>query len=377
MIATFNKKELLELNNRSMPTSISIYVPTNQAGVDELGRIGLKTGLKRVREQLEDRNLPEEDQKKLLAPIEMLLDDEVFWQHQSDGLVVFRTASFFRYYRLPVHFKAFQYVADHFYLKPLLPMVNRDRHFFLLALSQNSNRLFECTPDRISEVFAKDLVPKSLEASMSDQSQAHLQHHSTGQNVQFHGQGAGKDDQSIQREKYLRQVDEGICKLTLQTDVPLVLAAVDFLASEYRKVSQHPHIWKNALEGNPDHLDMLTLHQETTSMLRPLLKQEVQQTLENIQEEMYEDGYAIDDTLPIVEASMHGKVARLLVRKDEKQWASVNKHTGQLTLKSEKTNGEICVLNRAIVETLRNGGHAYLVNDIPTTDRNMAALLRY
>ena len=58
----------------------------------------------------------------LLEPMRALVEDEQFWRHPGDGLVILRSAHVFRVYRLPIQVIDRVVVSNHFMLKPLLPL---------------------------------------------------------------------------------------------------------------------------------------------------------------------------------------------------------------------------------------------------------------
>ena len=113
------------LTGRGEP-AISVFMPAMRRGKQqEQNRIRFKNLLGQVENQLVRRGIRTEE-APVLSPARRLLADESFWIHQSDGLAVFLSPRFFRYYRLPYVFDETVVVGDRFYVKPLLPMVVYD-----------------------------------------------------------------------------------------------------------------------------------------------------------------------------------------------------------------------------------------------------------
>lgn len=127
--------------------SVSIYMPTFRAGRADVQQnpVRLKNLLREAQERLEKIGLRRAEAHAYLGPAQSLLDDGTFWLDMSDGLVVFLSKDYFRYYRLPTEFTELVVVANRFHIKPLLPMLATDGRFYVLAISQNTVRLLQCT----------------------------------------------------------------------------------------------------------------------------------------------------------------------------------------------------------------------------------------
>ena len=155
-----------------------LYRPTGQGKMFYKGKdtLQLKNQLKEVKNRLEREEMGPREIESLIEPIEELIHDTEFWRYQSDGLAIFRSDDFFRKYTLPVHFEAFNYVANSFYLKPLMPMFTGDGHFYVLALELEDVKLYEQTRHSITEVIIEDLIPSRLEERVGyDHEQKNLQ----------------------------------------------------------------------------------------------------------------------------------------------------------------------------------------------------------
>lgn len=93
--------QLLELGNVEGP-NISLYLPTGEFGADpRLGPTTLKNLVADVRTSLSDE-FRRPDLDDLVAPIEALIDDTLFWQRQGAGLAIFRAPDHFTVLRLPL-----------------------------------------------------------------------------------------------------------------------------------------------------------------------------------------------------------------------------------------------------------------------------------
>jgi hypothetical protein len=205
----------------------------------------------------------------LLKPLYDMLADVLFWEHQGDGLALFRSPDAFSLYRLPTRFEEQVIVGNRFHLKPLLPFLTGDGFFYLLALSQNEIRLLEGTRFQVDEVELPAAVPEYLITALkSNDPQKQLQFHTMAPQGTYRGRAAifhGHSDQGSHTKERLghtlQQIDKGLQEIFKGEQAPLVLAGVEGLISLYRQVTTSPHVLQEGVTGNPEALTAQELHQ--------------------------------------------------------------------------------------------------------------------
>src|SRR5207237_6867824 len=142
---------------------VSVFLPTYRAGKETLqDSVRLKNLLREAEGQLSAAGVPKLKARELLAPARQLEGRTSFWRHQSDGLALFLAPGFFQYFRLPIQFHEFVLLAEHFEIKPLLPLFTVGGRFHLLSLSQKRVRVFEGTQYGLSELDLPG-VPRSIQ----------------------------------------------------------------------------------------------------------------------------------------------------------------------------------------------------------------------
>jgi hypothetical protein len=121
---------------------VSMFMPMIQRGAaTQQNPIRCKTLLRRAEEQLLAHGLRPQEAQNLVQPVQQLLANHAFWQRQSHGLGLFPAPQVFLAYRVPLPLDEVVVVAHRFHIKPLLPLLSGDGHFFVLALSQKEVRL--------------------------------------------------------------------------------------------------------------------------------------------------------------------------------------------------------------------------------------------
>ena len=161
---------------------VSLYLPTERAaqGQDPKRLANLIDAAAAELELLGWDEDPGAD--GLLAPARALLESREFWRHQADGLAVLLAPGFARTVRAAIPFAEEAIVSGRLHLRPLLPLVSGDRSFWLLAISQNSVRLFRGSRHALSEVDPGDAPADMAEALAFEDPEKQFQVRSAGPN---------------------------------------------------------------------------------------------------------------------------------------------------------------------------------------------------
>jgi hypothetical protein len=374
----------------------SLYMPMHQAGTETLQNpIRCKNLRRQVEEQLLALGLRAADIQTMLAPVDDLLGNYAFWQHQSHGLAIFIAADFFRTYRLPLVFEELVVVNKRFHIKPLLPLLTNNGRFYLLALSQNNVRMFDCTRYDVSEIDLTELVdvPTSLtEALRYDDPEKQLQFHTgtTGTGMpggpggtgarraaMYHGQGVGKDDTKVNILRFFHLLDKGLQALLHDKQVPLVLAGVEYLLPLYREANTYAHLVEEGVTGNPEGLRAEALQAQAWGIVEPLFHKGQEAAVANYRQYLG-TGRASNTLMEIVPAAYYGRIETLFVTLDIQYWGSFNADTQEVQLHQEATPDDEDLLDFSALHTLLNSGMVYAVKPDEGPDSTpLAAVYRY
>jgi hypothetical protein len=328
------------------------------------------------------QQLSDNEKQDLFAPVYELIEDYKFWQHQSDGLAIFLNHDEFHYYTLPVYFEEFSYVSDHFYLKPLMPYMNDNAQFYLLALSLKGARLFEGFAHQIDEIEMDDLFPATFKDSVGyDYEEKNLQFH-TGQSrndkAMYHGHGKGKEDEKTEILKFFRDINKGLMEVLHDKNAPLVLAAVDFLVPLYRKVNEYKYLKDEFIPGNPEHEDITLLHEKARDILREYFNRNRKEKIAAFEKALSETKASYKE-VEIVPAAINRRVDTLFVRNREDMWGIFDNEQNKVLLRDEKSEQNVCLLNLATVHTILNGGDVFLLDaeEMPEPASKLNAIYRF
>lgn len=377
-------EELIQLTEEKGRPSVSIFQPTHRAGAGtEQDPIRLKNLLRDAESKLLEAGVRRPEARDLLKPAEDLLGDEIFWQHQSDGLAIYTSPGAFRFFRVPLGLEELVVAAHRYHIKPLLPLFTADGRFYLLALSQNEIRLLRGTRFGIDEMQLAD-VPRSLEEALRyDDPERQLQFHTRTPSgggrraAVFHGHGGGNDDSKERIFRYFRQIDEGIHEILKREQAPLVLAGVEYLFSIYREANTYPHLVEEGVSGNPEGLSAEELHDRAWEVVEPRFRRGVEQAAGRFQE-LQGTGRASADLEEVVRASHIGRVETAFVPVNVHVWGSHDLGGDEVSTSEEPKAGDEDLLDLVATRTLRHSGVVYAVapEEMPASG-TVAAVFRY
>ncbi|WP_445245404.1 hypothetical protein [Microcoleus sp. OTE_8_concoct_300] len=138
-------EELKALVQQSPGLCVSIYMPVAQGTEIQQNPIRFKNLIREAEDKIVEYGFDKKEAAQLLEPVRAEVDQENFWENQSNLLAIFVGSGFFRYYTCPVNFDELVVVSDNFHVKPLMPMLTGNNLFYVLALSKKEVRLIECT----------------------------------------------------------------------------------------------------------------------------------------------------------------------------------------------------------------------------------------
>ncbi len=396
-----SRTELRTLAEKRGETSVSLYMPTVKAGSDiQQNPIRFNNLLDDAEEQLREAGLDAPEIDALLQPAQQLVEDEVFWQQQSDGLALFLTPDQSRAYRLPLDFESLVVVTDHLHLKPLFPLLSHDGQFYIVALSQKSVLLFQGSQYSVSEVNVEDVPESVYELLDYDEMERHMQFHSRTQTpsskspgdtpappavsasdrpAAFHGQSVAEEDEKQDIKKYFQRVDDALEPFLENGRRPLVLAGVDYLLPIYRDVNSYPHLAEDEIVGSPKTWSADKLHERAWEIVKPIFAEEEAEIRRRYKElKANAPSRTSQDIEEIVSAAYFERVDVLFIDKDAHRWGIFDPESNEVTEHDEQQAGDEDLLNLAAIHTFLNSGQLFSVPRASMPDETeSAAIFRF
>ncbi len=373
------KEQLRQLIEPGREPCVSVFLPTHRGGIEtKQDPIRLKNLLKNAEGQLAQHALKAPHIKTLLDPLQKLCENPGFWQYQSDGLALFRSPDNFYYYRLPLRFDELVVVTDRFHVKPLLRLFTEDGRFYLLTLSKNEVRFFQCTRYGVRETLLPEGTPRSLSEFLGLAGvEKQYQIHAAGGTVMGHGHGTREQDTKQDLREFFRLVDKGVREILRDDRAPLVLAGVEYLFPLYRESNTYPHLIDGGVAGNPEGRRPEDLQSRAWAIVEPHFRKAREAAAKKYEENAGTDRSS-NDIRKVVPAAWQGRVEQLFVAVGQQQWGRFDEESQRVILSAEKQPGDRDLLNLAATRTLVQGGAVFAVapGDVPGGGL-LAAVFRY
>jgi hypothetical protein len=380
---SLSKDELKTLMSKQKGPCISLFMPAYRAGAEiQQNQIRFRNLLREAEEKLIANGHRAPEAKALLEPAQGLSGNIPFWRQQSGGLAIFISSDVFRHYGLPINFEELIVVADRFHVKPLLPALSGDGHYYILTLSQKGSRIFEGTKQNIREIEL-GTIPKSLaEALQYDELEKQIRFHRGApmggeRGSMMSGGGAELYDVKEDISKYFRQIDRGLHDLLRDERVPLVLAGVDYLFPIYREVNTYPYLMEEGIPGNPKGISTEQLHKLALEIVRPYFQKAENDAIAQYRQSSG-TGLTSSDIKEIIRAACDGRVGLLFIATGHKQWGIFDPESKDVQLHQKMEPGSEDLLDSSAIRTLLNGGTVFsLPQEKMPDDKPIATVFRY
>ncbi|MBD3175723.1 MAG: hypothetical protein GF320_11120 [Armatimonadia bacterium] len=376
--------ELDQLAQLDAPYCVSIYMPTHPKWPEsEQDPVRFGNLVSEAEERLLAGGLDKREVQQLLAPTEALREDQSFWRHGTQGLAYYLHDGGDAAFRLLDAPGRLVTVSESFHLKPAIPTAQKNRTYYVLALSQGAARLVECTPTSASKMDVPDM-PDSLDHAIGYEGrESRIQFH-TGtagnggdRRAMYHGHGKGADQKLEHLRKYLNQVQKSITRKLAGEGAPLILAGVDYVRSQYSELNDYAHMLSDGLSGNPEEMSEKDLQEAGWELVEPRFRVQEQEDLEAYARSAG-TGRASSELVECLTGAHRGRVRALFVDRDAHRWGNYRLSTGDVEMHDSRQPGDRDLLNLAALLTLRMGGrvHAMESERLPA-QTPIAALFRF
>lgn len=270
-------------------SSVSIYLPTERAGEgSHTDKVQFKQLGAEALAQLRAADVNAHEVAAIEASFDSVVEDDGFWTHLADSLVVFATPTSMQTYRLPNNLLPVVEVSDRFHVKPLLRTVTFPQAAFVLALAAGSVRLLYISPDAApEEVPIPDLPRDAWDA---------------GGNHVF----------KAREERYVREIERALRPVLSGQTVPLIVAATEGLAAAFARVNTYPHLALERSAGNPETTSDADLAAAAREILDQMYAEEIDAT-RDLFETRLSQGRGVTDIADAARWATYGAIDTVLV----------------------------------------------------------------
>jgi hypothetical protein len=384
MDAVITLPHLNELMTRHA-ACVSIYMPAHRTGNDRReDPLRLKNLLHKAEDSLKAEGVRLSDARRLLEPIQSLLNNLDFWQHQSDGLVFFASADIFRYYRLPVIFEERLTVAKRFYLKPLWAFLNTNAQFYVLAFNKDFATLYLASLKGINEMPALPLNDTYEGVIARRRSENSSQFTRNGGNkamgkrssVRF-GHGGGEENFKDDLRTYLRKVESAVYERIKTSHLPLVVLCEKSLFGYFKEISRYPYLITSAVECNPNFLSLDDIHHKSVTLIEPGVRTVEHKVIELYQRLSAKTPARTSDRLAVImQKADEGKVEALIAASDVERWGRYDQAGGSIEHDERQPDDEDLSDLAGYLTLLHNGQVHFVPQARLPAGKSVIAILR-
>jgi hypothetical protein len=381
----FTVEDFEKLSGIKGADCVSIYIPTHQSGREvneDVDKLTFKSEVLKLREEL----IGEQKDPAILQPLFDLIEDELFWKEQFNGLAVFLYKGSVWKFRTPVSFNLFSMSGEFFMLSPLAALLSDNGFYYVVAISQNSVRLFKNTKFTIEEINIREIVPNNMEEVMSVyefgkvmQGKKNYDQSNSG-HIHFFGHGNADNNADKYLFEYFRQIDQGLEKIIKKDGAPLIVIGTDYLLPLYKEANTYKNFVEEGIPGNPDRLSEKEIHEKSLAVMKDILEKPKKKSFEKFRA-LAGTGKTSSDLKVIVQAAAQGRVESLFLTKDQHIWGNFDEKNNIVEEHSERRPGDICLINYAITHTINNSGDVYNFSSEQAPEGNTGvaafAVLRY
>ncbi len=380
----FTIESRAELASAQQPPCLSLYQPTHRHHPgNQQDPIRFRNLVKQLDQSLQEKYSTDEI-RPLLEPFEVLSLDHNFWNHATDGLVVFGARGLFRVFGLQRPLPELAVVADSFHIKPLLSYLQSADRFQVLAINLHEIKLFEGNRDALDEIALAPGVPRTLtETAGEELTEPHQTVASYGGTggasvAMRHGHGGKKDEMDIDEKRFFHRIDRAILESHSQpSGLPLILAALPEHQGHFRKHSQNHFLLDDGINVNPDTLSMTEFREHAWSIFQP----QYQARLAALADEFAvakSKGLGQEDVKQVAEAAAAGRIATLLLEADRQIPGRIDGSTGQVEFRDLRHPEVDDLLDDLGELVLKTGGRVVVVPaDRMPTMTGVAATCRF
>lgn len=376
---TLSKEEFTELAGYNFETCISIFIPTHRSGVEvnEMhDALTLKNKLHELGRTL--IGLDQDTSNNILKDGFNLVEQRDFWNSQLEGLAVFMSDDFFKYFKLPFIVKEESVLSSSFYVTPLLPLMY-NKHFYTLVLSRDDSTLYRGDAFALKEVKVEGL-PEGINIERHEEGgRQNIQAPKAGEQVYEDAINAGESADTAYLWQGFQEVELTLLREEAQSSEkpPLLLAGTNYHIETFKKISNYENISRETLIGNFEQEDKDSLYHQAKEKLASYFNDNTNQALKT-----YFDNSAdeLTSSIPedVIPASYYRRVSDLFVQKDEHIWGNFDEATDKIEIHEQSLTGDDCLITKAVVNTIANGGDVHLLEKVKMpADSKIAAFMRY
>lgn len=341
--------EVLSIVGTRQQPCLSIYMPTDggRPGGDE-ERLRWRNLVRGAERLLADAYSTEEA-TRMIAPIAHAYLER---PARPGSVAILRSPDVDARFWLPVQVPELMVVSGSFHTKPLVSYLDRNRHYYVLALAERSATLYEGTPFSLRRLHVPLPAPTRVRRGSAQPC--------GGPGTVGVGAGHGWLEPEVEHRRELlqrfRAVDRAVSRHLQDEAAPLVLAGVGHYHPIYRSVSRYPYLLEEGVEGNVEHARLSEIYERAWPLVAAYERDVIATALAQYTSALAA-GRASDGLQDVARAAAAGRVRLLLHAEGRHVWGYVDPVTGDCRMHDRQRDVEDAdVLDDVCEMVLLRGG---------------------
>lgn len=281
---------------------------------------------------------------------------------------------------LPFEVPEYVFAHQRFYIRPLIPYLQNNGIFYVLALSHRTFRLFEATKYSFRELPLEGIPEDFSQERFHDGRAGHTAYRSItheGKDVVIHERGGVLDDTRTDTKAMLPAINASVMRYLESDNAPLILFAPDYLIADYEKANTYAHLAEPHINADPEHLNGRELHDRALHAAKLCLE-----GAHNTAFEAYNDlkgkgltSNRIEEILPAADGS---RIKDLFFKLPVQTWGRFDRTSQKVELQSASTPQVDDLIDLAAYLTLQRNGRIWSATDeLVPDDNDICAVYRF
>lgn len=360
--------------------TVSLYLPTHRPTTErQQDHIRIKNLLHQARIRIIQVD-GEVRADEIIAPIDRLAANPSFWMHPSDGVVLFCRKGSIRLLRTSTPMPELALVSEHCHIKPLMPLLQDESRFHLLAISSLGVQLYQGTRISLNSIDLPG-APTAIDHGLPHPLPEHLagalatNGHGT---AAMHDSGPAVVSQARERTlAYFRRVDACVCALLQGEHAPLVLAGVADLLPLYAGVNHYAHLESTRIPSAAESPVSDSLYDQAWSIIGPLVTKPHETAFARYAQVAGSD-HASTDLPTIVRAGIQGRIDHLFIASDRERWGTYDRLNDKVREHQPRWPEDDDLLNVAIIAALAHRSAVHVAPQaLMPNNAEISAIFRY
>ena len=361
---------------------VSLYQPTHRRFPENKQDLIVFKNLLRVVEKSLNQKYEKDLIGLIMKPFHELEEDTDFWNNTMDGIAVLASQDKCIVYNLQGAVKEFATVAKSFHIKPLIKAFQSMESYQLLGLSRNNFTLYQGNRDGFAEIALPPDTPRTqdevLGKQLTDSYLSHASYGGTGSHAMYHGHGDAKQEIDNDTEKYFRYVDRFVMEnYSKPSKLPLILVALTEYHSQFKSISDNPHVIEEGIHSSYDSLKIDELKIKALEIIKPINLEKMRKATESYKKAEAESSGS-SDIAQVVKAAFESRVETILIEENRIVPGKIDLDTGEVRYGA--IDGPDCddiLDDLAELTLMRKGEVLILPKDMMPSNTGVSAIYRY